>query len=136
MPVNDDRSPYDVGFGKPPKDTQFRKGTSGNPRGRPRGKGNLATDLDRALQEKVTINESGMRKTVTKREAVAKQLVNKAASGDIVAIRLLTALTSAIENAGTETGQTHLSDEDLKVLDGVLKRFEKSGKGEDHGNDK
>jgi len=135
MPVNDDRSPYDVGYGKPPKDTRFSKGISGNPRGRPRGKGNLATDVARALQEKVTINESGVRKTVTKREAVAKQLVNKSASGDIVAIRLLTALTSSIE-AVTETGKAQLSDEDLKVLDGVLKRFEKSGKGGDNGNDK
>lgn len=135
MPANDDRSFYDVGFGKPPKDTQFRKGISGNPRGRPKGKGNLATDVARALEERVAINEGGVRKTVTKREAVAKQLVNKAASGDIVAIRLLTALTSSIE-AATETGQAQLSDEDLKVLDGVLKRFEKSGKGEDHGNDK
>ena len=32
------RTGYEVGYGKPPADHRFRKGHSGNPRGRPRGK--------------------------------------------------------------------------------------------------
>ncbi|RYD84807.1 MAG: hypothetical protein EOP84_04475 [Verrucomicrobiaceae bacterium] len=31
------RPGYDVGFGKPPEDSRFRKGVSGNPKGRPKG---------------------------------------------------------------------------------------------------
>jgi hypothetical protein len=31
-----DSATYDVGYGKPPRRTQFRKGQSGNPGGRPR----------------------------------------------------------------------------------------------------
>ncbi len=46
---------YEVGFGKPPKATQFRKGESGNPRGRPKGRRNLATELHAALNETVTV---------------------------------------------------------------------------------
>ena len=36
--MSDDKTldDYEVGYGKPPKNTQFRKGVSGNPRGRPK----------------------------------------------------------------------------------------------------
>src|ERR1700722_14543367 len=76
---NNDDSPYDVGFSKPPEESRFRKGVSGNPKGRPKGRPNIATVLERTLQEKVVINENGVRKTVTKLEAAIKQLMNKAA---------------------------------------------------------
>ena len=38
---DDDKSLYDVGFGKPPKRNRFRAGISGNPRGRPKGRLNF-----------------------------------------------------------------------------------------------
>jgi hypothetical protein len=81
----------EVGFGKPPKHTRFRKGHSGNPKGRPRGSRNASTLLDEALKERVTISENGRRRKVTKLEAILKQLVNKAAGGDHRATQLLLA---------------------------------------------
>jgi hypothetical protein len=36
---------YEVGYGKPPKHTQFQKGASGNAKGRLKGTKNLSTDL-------------------------------------------------------------------------------------------
>ena len=36
MSKNPTSNDYEVGYGKPPKTTQFKKGTSGNPKGRPR----------------------------------------------------------------------------------------------------
>jgi hypothetical protein len=42
---------YEVGYGKPPRDTRFPKGQSGNPRGRPSGAKNLKTLLSEALNE-------------------------------------------------------------------------------------
>ena len=37
---------YDVGYGKPPQHTQFKKGCSGNIKGRPRGSRNASTLLE------------------------------------------------------------------------------------------
>jgi hypothetical protein len=67
---------YKVGYGKPPEHTRFKRGKSGNPKGRPKGNLNTQTILERVLNENVTINENGMRKTVTKREAAAIRFVN------------------------------------------------------------
>jgi hypothetical protein len=82
---------YEVGFGKPPKNTRFRSGHSGNPKGRPRGTKNTSTLLDEALKERVIVVENGGRRSVTKLEAILKQLVNKAAQGDHRATQLLLA---------------------------------------------
>jgi hypothetical protein len=80
---------YAVGKGKPPQHTRFQKGQSGNPKGRRKGSTNVATLLDHALNERVVVTENGKRKTITKLEAMLKQLANKAASGDHRAIKLL-----------------------------------------------
>ena len=47
--------PYEVGFGKPPKRTQFKKGRSGNPYGRPPKKPDVYSELTEVLRENVTI---------------------------------------------------------------------------------
>jgi hypothetical protein len=124
---------YDIGYGKPPKHAQFKKGQSGNLNGRPKGTLNMATVLERTLREKVVINENGRRKVITKLEAAITQLVNKAASGDGHAMRYLCQLVmSAEERSVVIEPETQLSETDQKVLDNVLKRFQQSIKG---GND-
>jgi Family of unknown function (DUF5681) len=80
---------YETGYGKPPQRARFRKGQSGNPRGRPRGAKNLATVMDEALGERVAITENGRRKTATKLQVIVKQMVNKAAQGDYRSTQLL-----------------------------------------------
>jgi Family of unknown function (DUF5681) len=84
-------SDYEVGYGKPPQHTQFKKGHSGNIKGRPRGSRNASTLLDEALRERVIVTENGVRRSLTKLEATLKQLVNKAAQGDHRAMQLLLA---------------------------------------------
>lgn len=53
----DDRD-YDVGYGKPPKRTQFKKGKSGNPKGRPKGAKGVKASLKRELESKITIQKA------------------------------------------------------------------------------
>lgn len=114
-----------VGYGNPPKHTRFRKGESGNPKGRPKGTLNMATILARTLRERVVINENGQRRVVTKLEAAVKQLVNKAASGDLRALRHLADLVISAEERATQAPEAAatLSEDDEKVVQGILERF-------------
>jgi hypothetical protein len=129
-----------VGFRRPPEATRFKKGVSGNPRGRPKGSLNVATAFMKALGEKVVINEHGQRKTVTKFEAALKQLVNKAASGDLRALAQLIALAKDAEAQQNIPGaqESILSDLDREVMDNILKRFlnttEQELAGEENSN--
>jgi hypothetical protein len=86
MPADGPRD-YEVGYGKPPVATRFKKGNAANRRGRPRSSKNLATLLEHALDEPVAIAEKGERRKLTKRDLVIKQLVNKSAEADLRATR-------------------------------------------------
>lgn len=75
---------------KPPKkDTRFKPGKSGNPKGRPKGSRNRATLLEEVVNARIQVSENGQRKNVTKLEAGYIQLANKAAGGDLQAIKML-----------------------------------------------
>jgi Family of unknown function (DUF5681) len=80
---------YEVGYGKPPSKTRFKQGQSGNVRGRPRGSKNLATVMLKELSERLTISENGRRRKVTKRKAIIKQVINKAAAGNPRLIQII-----------------------------------------------
>jgi hypothetical protein len=86
---------YAPNYRKPPIHTRFKKGQSGNPRGRPAK--NLAALLAAALNEKVTVTENGKRRQVTKREAVIAQLVNKSASAELRATKMLIDMLRDVE---------------------------------------
>jgi uncharacterized protein DUF5681 len=79
---------YEVGYGKPPRNTRFKKGApSANPRGRPRK--NIAALLVEGLNKKVTVTENGRRRKVMVREAITSQLINQSASADLRATKML-----------------------------------------------
>jgi translation initiation factor RLI1 len=115
----------DVGYGSPPQDTRFKKGTSGNPHGRPKGSRNVAAVFAKTLREKVVINEHGQRKTITKLEAAIKQLVNQAAGGDLRALQLLVNFSREAETRELSSPErSAFAEVDRRVMDGILKRFQ------------
>ena len=75
--ANRGKEVYEIGFGKPPRSRQFKPGESGNPAGRPRGAKNFATAIEQELNSRVIVNENGRRKRISKREVIAKHLVNR-----------------------------------------------------------
>ena len=78
-----------IGYGRPPKRTQFVKGQSGNPSGRPEGSQNLAAVLNATIRQRIKVTENGRIRYTTKFEAIIAQLVNKALRGDVNAIHEL-----------------------------------------------
>ena len=88
-------SEYQVGYRKPPQHSRFKKGQSGNPRGRPKGSQSAARLARRILSEKIVIKENGKRRTITRREAMLKQLANKGIMGDLRSIREVLNLDAA-----------------------------------------
>ena len=79
----------EVGYRRPPRRHQFKKGQSGNPRGRSKGSQNLSTLLTALLNRRVRITQDGKKKTILLSEALARQLVNGALAGDTRLIQLL-----------------------------------------------
>ena len=124
-----DDGPYPVGRGKPPQKTQFKKGQSGNPKGHPKGSKNFKSTINTELNRKVAVNEEGRRKRITKREAIAKQLVDKAAAGDPKAIPVLMREVfrkRAIPAATPGSRGFPMSPDDNLVLENIIKRIRES----------
>lgn len=116
-PVGD----YEVGYGKPPNHTKFKKGHSGNPRGKPKGKKSLKTILAEELLSPMTINLSGKSVTGTRQRLILQTLTARAAVGDIAAQRLLIPLVLQLIGAdGMETARPALSAQDQRLLDQLL----------------
>ena len=122
---DDDKPDYKVGYKKPPLHTRFRKGQSGNPRGRPRGSKNLSTLLTDALNEPVVVTEDGKRRKISKRELGIRQLVNKFAMAEAQATKILLGLMQERDRLAAETSAERPSfgADDEKVIANLLKRL-------------
>ena len=84
-----------VGYCRPPTSTRFKKGRSGNPKGRPRNR-RREIPYDTLLGQMVTVREDGKERRITAAEAFILQLTKKGLEGDSASAR---ASLAAIENA-------------------------------------
>ena len=117
-------------YGKPPRHTRFTKGQSGNPRGRVPGAKNLKTLLIDALNELVVVTENGGRRTISKGQAIIKQIVNQSAKGDWRAAKLLLdTLHESEGRAEPETSESSFAAADQKVIEQLKARL-RGRKGE------
>jgi Family of unknown function (DUF5681) len=131
MPDNRD-SDYQVGYGKPPQHTRFKKGESGNPTGRPKNSKNLTTLLEKELKQRVVITENGRRRSITKQEAMVKHLVNKAVSGDRPLMQLLLEEIRLLEaRAASSPSDASIDEADREVMRQIQERMRRLMKGEE-----
>lgn len=108
---------YVVGFGRPPKSGRFKKGQSGNPKGRPKGKKSYQTIIDEVFRKKITITENGTQRKVAGIEALAMRVFQDAVKGNPKstdqALKLLSTTREAIGLAEAQsdgTAPTHADD--------------------------
>ena len=122
--MSEDKRDYEVGRGKPPVHTRFKKGQSGNPRG-PRPK-NLPALLVDALNEKVVVTIDGERREITKREAIVTQLVNKSTAADLRATKMLIDMLKQVEEKVAAAGlprAARLTAADREIVEQFIARL-------------
>jgi Family of unknown function (DUF5681) len=125
--VADERDDYQVGYGKPPKERQFKKGISGNRKGRPKGSKNLATLLNEIASELIPLTEGGKSMKVTRLEGVLRIQMNSALKGDHRAIKDTVQMYRAFELE--QIGEEHTSvphERDEMAMKRILKRMQQN----------
>ena len=137
---------YEVGYGKPPIQTQVKKGQSGNPSGKSKGAQNLVSLIQTIGAEPIIVSEAGEKKQILKNEAVAKAVYAKAMKGDVAAARLLVAMSEAdgvahkstlsgfkVTQADIDTLKRHADW--VKLLEEAEAEVEKDQAGKEDGSD-
>lgn len=99
-------SDSDVGYGRPPKATQFKPGQSGNPKGRPPGAktrrfgsgGFLLHDaLTAEIVRQVPVRDLGKSATMSQLQAIVRRLAILAMQGDVKAAELFLRYTTQVQ---------------------------------------
>src|SRR5438132_14422713 len=107
---------YEVGYRKPPKTTRYKAGKSGNPKDRPKGSTNLATDLSAELNEQITVREGGQARRVTKQRALIKSLTAQTLQGDVPSTTALRARYARVMSESSEAEINPVEEDELLIL--------------------
>lgn len=125
IPPDQDDADYEVGYRRPPAATRFKRGQSGNPRGRPKKKeppsfNNL---LQETLNEAVRVTEGGKPKKYTLQELSLKSTAAKAAKGDLRAMTLVQKMVKDHPPKPPPPTETQiLPQSDQEILDRYIER--------------
>lgn len=106
----------DIGYKRPPKTSRFQKGSSGNPRGRPKNR-KRGLPYDHVLGQMVTVREDGREKRVTAAEAFLLHLTKKGLEGDGASAR------SSLAALDTARSKRTADDEQLTITRIILMSF-------------
>jgi len=125
--MSKDSADYDIGYGKPPEATRFKKGQSGNPRGRPKKQPkDVAAHMADLLDEKQTVRMNGKAVTMTGNELIARRLMEKALKGDPKAFDKVQQLAAqhAEEKARRDRKARTRDDITIRFVDPAIAREE------------
>ena len=126
--IRKSKGEYDVGKGKPPKQSRFKPGQSGNPSGRPKGRTNHVTELREEMARTVQVNSRGKAETITVTRAVFRTVIQQVlASGNTLAMARLFnvgAQLGAFGDHETPQSEPPLSDLELALFSEMLTELE------------
>jgi hypothetical protein len=121
---------YKVGYGKPPKQHQFKKGAkSPNPKGRPKGAKGLKTILCAAAEAPAEYILHGKKTKAQRIEVAAAQLTMKAAKGELKAIDKLMQLYSQYGPPSAVDESMIDAEADAATMDELLNSAAKFSRG-------
>ena len=120
--TGDGKKGYEVGYGKPPRDSQYRPGQSGYPAGRRKGVRNLKTDVKRTLKMPVKVKVGGRTRTRSTQEAALMVLREKALNGNTRALERLLELAFRFNNDEAGLAQ-QLPADDQAILAAYVARL-------------
>lgn len=117
-----------VGYGRPPVVTRFKPGTSGNPKGRPKGSKNLKTLIREAMTASIAIQEGEKTRRVSRLEGVVLRQLQSALRGSdkaALAVIKMALQLKFLEDSAGDVGHTALSSEDERIVNELVARSRK-----------
>jgi hypothetical protein len=101
-PAADPSKKYEVGYGRPPKSSQWKRGESGNPGGKKKGAKNGATILNEIMQRKVRITEQGRSRKISVHQGLYLKYLDPALKGNLKAAAYLIDKHEAVQTQEAE----------------------------------
>lgn len=114
------RTDYEIGYGKPPPNSRFRPGQSGNPRGRPRKKTEDITLADILNEKQAITDRRGRTRCLCTRELIYRKLVQMALGGDKRAMQMVLSSANADGPEGEQVVMDYLAALSNDYLDGLV----------------
>lgn len=124
-PVDGD---YRVGYGRPPRQHQFKPGQSGNPKGRPKGARSEKDIINGLLSRKISIQERGHTRQITVMEGTYRAITQNALKGDLKAASFLVNRRAQLD-ADVTASPAGMSEDDRAVFDTYVQQVLNSQSG-------
>lgn len=121
----------DVGYGRPPTETRFQPGSSGNPNGRPRKSRNLKTIIRSALTANVVVREGERKRSVSKLEGIVMRQLESALKGNdkaALATLKMAAQVGLLDANETAMEVPQLTSAERQILTDLLDTKSRQGK--------
>lgn len=119
---------HPVGYGRPPVASRFKPGTSGNSKGRPKGRKNLKTLIRDAMTSTIMIQEGRTSRRVSRIEGVVMRQLQSALKGNdrsALAVIKMAHQMGFLEDSASAVSETTITSAEEQILNELIARSRK-----------